>query len=77
MNVDEFSGDSSVENVRMINGQVKFVFWDSATDRAYDVGIATDRVYSEGSSEQGSVHIRVIALTEWLRIESNSGLCGI
>lgn len=79
MRISELAGDASVTDVVFAAGQVKCKFEDGDTGKEYSVSVPTQVLYSQGSSEEGSseagtVHIRLIELKTVLPVEPNSQL---
>lgn len=72
MKISELSGDSSVTDVAFSSGEIKCKFEDAGTGSRYSISVPTQAVYSQGSAESDSVHIRIIELREVLPIEPNS-----
>jgi hypothetical protein len=72
--IRQLSGDSSVAEVLFASGQARCRLEDGATGAEYSLSVATPALYSQASSEAGSVHLRLIELKDVLPVESKSQL---
>ena len=72
MKINNLNGDSTVTGVVFQDGRVRCKFIDGETGAEYEISIPTDRFYSAASSEEGTVHIRIVDLAEKLPIDAKS-----
>jgi hypothetical protein len=72
MRISELNGDSTVTDVTFASSQIKCRFVDGETEIAYQVSIPSNVLYSQNSSERGSIHVRLLNLQDILPIEPDS-----
>lgn len=73
MRLEALSGDSTVSDVRYVDGITSILFKDYESDEEYLLKLETDRFYSQATSEEGAVHIWLERLETALEIDSESG----
>ncbi|PAB55463.1 hypothetical protein [Anaeromicrobium sediminis] len=73
-NIKNLSGDSTVENIKYSNGVVTCIYDDYDLEKRFSIDIVTDVLYSQGVSEKGSVHVRILDLSKYVPINQPSGI---
>ena len=74
MLVNQLSGDSTVAELRYEGGVASLRYTDGDTGRVFRLRVTTDCLFSETPAEAGSVHVRLVTLTDVLPVDQRSGL---
>lgn len=73
MRVDELTGDSTVSDMQFSDGIASLLYEDSDSGLRFRVCVPTNSLFSEASTETGSVHVRLVSLADLLPIDPISG----